>query len=67
MSQSRYCHGRHTHTHIHTSKRTEVTLRHISEGSREGGEGGGIVAGAEEDAVPLHVNTVQLDHKLTGL
>lgn len=31
------------------------------------GVGGGIVAGAEEDAVPLHVNTVQLDHKLTGL
>lgn len=63
---------KHTHTHIvHKTTRLERGGGR-SEGKKGGGRrvgSGGVVTGAEEDAVPLHPNTLQLysDHRLTAL
>lgn len=48
-----------THTHVHTQVRRARSPGWREEGQSVGGKGGGVVAGAEEDAVPLHLNTVK--------
>lgn len=68
-SQSRYCQRpKHTHTHAQTQVRGASSPSWRGKGQRVGGSGGGSVASAEEDAVPLHLNTVKFysDHILTG-
>ena len=59
---------KHKHTHTHTGQMIKVTPLE-REGVRRWGRGWRyVVAGAEEDAVPLPLSTVQVhsDHTLTG-